>query len=201
MRPSAPQVLRRSGPAFAAWLSMVLAVTPGIAVAQGSEAPPLGPAVGHPVGTVVIAGGGTLGPEIWTRFVELAGGIASRLVVIPTASEEDEFPEDWSILTYLKDAGATRVTLLDTRDRGLADTDAFAALLREATGVWIPGGPQHRLVEGPAHVIEGDRFHLSVREPLPASVSSGSGPSPAEEPSSLEAIAVPATAEDSSDAR
>ena len=325
MRPSTPQALRFSSSVFAAWLGVFLVVAPGIALAQGTEATPLGPAVGHPVGAVVIAGGGTLGSEIWTRFVELAGGSAARIVVIPTAAEEDEFPEDWSILASLADAGAAYITLLHTRDRDIADTDAFAAPLREATGVWIPGGRQHRLVdayldtqvhdelfrildrggviggssagasilasflvrgdpatnqrvmsedylkgfgvlegtaidqhllvrgreqdlwtvlerypellgigidEGTALVIEGDlaevvgvsqvliysmhdssgidsdlqalvegdRFHLSVREPLPALVS-GSGRSPTGEPSAPEAVTVPATSGDAADAR
>jgi len=164
VRPSAPRMMRTSGLTIAAWLGTILVIAPGLALAQGTEAVPLGPVVGHPAGTVMIAGGGTLGPEIWTRFVELAGGSAARIIVIPTAAEEDEFPQDWSTLTSLMDAGAARVTLLHTRDRDLADTDTFAAPLREATGIWIPGGRQHRLVDAYLHTrVHEELFRLLDR--------------------------------------
>jgi len=174
VRPSAPRVQRSSRPALLACLGLALFIAPGIARAQGTEAAPLGPIVGHPVGTVVIAGGGTLGPEIWTCFVELAGGSAASIVVIPTASEEDEFAEDWSILESLRDAGAGSVTLLHTRDRDLADTDAFAAPLGEATGIWIPGGRQHRLVDAYLHTrVHDELFRLLDRGGVVGGSSAG----------------------------
>ena len=105
------------------------------------------PLVGPPSGSLVLAGGGPLGPEIWERFVELAGGTDARIVVIPTAASQDHFPEDWSGLAPLIQAGAEDIQILHTRDRRKADTEAFAAPLAEATGVWIPGGRQWRLVD------------------------------------------------------
>jgi len=103
--------------------------------------------VGPPSGSLILAGGGTLGPEIWERFVELAGGPDARIVVIPTAASQDHFPDDWSGLQPLIQAGAQDIRILHTRDRREADTDAFAEPLSEATGVWIPGGRQWRLVD------------------------------------------------------
>jgi hypothetical protein len=45
----------------------------------------LGPARG----SLVIVGGGTVGPEIVNRFIELAGGPDAEFVWIPTAGEGD----------------------------------------------------------------------------------------------------------------
>ncbi len=98
-------------------------------------------------GTVLVAGGGRLGPEIWERFVELAGGPGARIVVIPTAGTEEDFPETWSGFIPLREAGVTNLQVLHTRDRTEADSDLFSAVLRDATGVWIPGGRQWRLVD------------------------------------------------------
>src|SRR5690606_37632628 len=98
-------------------------------------------------GTLVVAGGGRLGPEIMNRFVELAGGANARIVVIPTAGEQDDFPADWGGAETLRTAGAREVTVLHTRDPRVADTEDFVAPLRHATGVWIPGGRQWRLAD------------------------------------------------------
>jgi cyanophycinase len=98
-----------------------------------------------------VAGGGALGPEIWERFVELAGGPEARIVVIPTAGTDEIFPEDWSGFTPIRSAGASAIRVLHTRDREEADHPEFASLLQWATGVWIPGGRQWRLVDAYLH--------------------------------------------------
>lgn len=103
--------------------------------------------VGHPRGSLLLAGGGRLGPEVIARFVELAGGADARIVVIPGAGTQEDFPEDWSGFRLLEKAGAQNLVVLHTRDREVADSPGFAAPLREATGVWIPGGRQWRLTE------------------------------------------------------
>lgn len=105
------------------------------------------PRVGPADGALLIAGGGPLGPEIWGRFLELAGGPDGRIVVIPTAGTEEAFPSDWSGLQGLRAAGALNLTVLHTRDRDEANSDEFARTIREATGVWFPGGRQWRLVD------------------------------------------------------
>ena len=110
---------------------------------QAGAAPRVGPANGH----LIVAGGGRLGPEITGRFIELAGGREARIVIIPTAGESDEFPDDWAGYSMFRDAGVSDVTVLHTRDPGLADTESFTAALRNATGVWIPGGRQWRLAD------------------------------------------------------
>ncbi len=155
-------------------LAAVLALAHAPVSSQGTDAIPLGPVVGYPSGSVVVAGGGTLGEEIWERFVSLAGGAEARIVVIPTAAEEDEFPEDWSITTALREAGAGEVTLLHTRDPLVADSDAFIAPLLEATGIWIPGGRQHRLVDAYLHTrVHEAIFHLLDRGGVVGGSSAG----------------------------
>jgi cyanophycinase len=117
------------------------------------------PRVGPANGTVLVAGGGRLGPEIWGRFVELAGGPDARIVIIPTAGTEEDFPESWSGFLPLRDAGATNLRVLHTRDRVEADSEALAEILRGADAVWIPGGRQWRLVDAYLHT----RVHDELR--------------------------------------
>jgi cyanophycinase len=103
--------------------------------------------VGPERGALVIVGGGGLGPEIVTRFVALAGGPESEFVVIPTASETDPVDTRRARERFMKAFGVKNVSVLHTRDRAEADTDAFVAPLRTATAVWYDGGRQWRLVD------------------------------------------------------
>jgi cyanophycinase len=103
--------------------------------------------VGPPNGSLVVVGGGNVEPQILRRFVELAGGGESPIIVIPTAGEDSVFPTNWSGLNGLKAAGATNLIILHTKDRGVAGSDSFVAPIRAARGVWIPGGRQWRLVD------------------------------------------------------
>jgi cyanophycinase len=117
-------------------------------LAVALAAPAAAQDVGPKRGSLVIVGGGALGrTEILRRFVELAGGPDSPIVVIPTAGEEDDYDQFWSGLRPLRDAGARRLTVLHARDRQAADTEAFVKPIREAGGVWMPGGRHWRLAD------------------------------------------------------
>lgn len=121
-----------------------------------------------------MAGGGTLGHEIWEKFVELAGGEDARIVVIPTAGAQDEFEEDWSGLDPLKSAGAGEVTILHTRNPDVADDPAFVAPLQDATGVWFPGGRQWRLVDAYLNTrVHAELFNLLDRGGVVGGTSAG----------------------------
>ncbi len=109
------------------------------------------PVVGPTNGSLVIVGGGLKDTNIINRFIELAGGPASPIVVIPTANEAEQFGEDLAFLTTLRELGATNLTVLHTRDRKEADTEAFVRPLQNARGVWIGGGRQWRLVDSYLH--------------------------------------------------
>jgi len=97
-------------------------------------------------GTLIIAGGGKLGPEILGRFITLAGGPSAEIVVIPTAGGEAKYGPDCDCLKIFRALGAENLTVLHTADRKEADSEAFTAPLRRAKAVWFVGGRQWRLV-------------------------------------------------------
>ena len=117
------------------------------AVALAFTTPALPQEVGPAAGTLVIVGGGQLDQSIIERFIQLAGGPDAPIVVIPTAGEDDTYDQYYTGLRAFQRAGATRLTVLHTRDRHVADTPEFAAPIREARGVWFPGGRQWRLAD------------------------------------------------------
>ena len=105
------------------------------------------PRVGPPRGTVIVVGGGTMGPEIYRAFIDAAGGNESLLVTVPNAGGGDAYPQDGPSTRGWKQAGATRVHTFFTKDRTVADADSFVAVLQRAGGVWFEGGRQFRLVD------------------------------------------------------
>ena len=115
--------------------------------ASPSPAPSGPPEVGPAKGTLLIVGGGLKGEAILKRFLDLAGGAEASVVMIPTAGESDDLSDYASDLRDLTDAGARHVKVLHTRDRKVADSEAFVAPLREARGVWFPGGRHWRLAD------------------------------------------------------
>jgi cyanophycinase len=102
-------------------------------------------------GALVIVGGGRVGADIMTRLFDLGGGRHAPLVVIPTASGADSYPDDWPGLKMFKDFGADHITLLHTKDRAVADSEAFVTPLTTAKIVWFVGGRQWRLVDSYLH--------------------------------------------------
>jgi aminobenzoyl-glutamate utilization protein B len=113
-----------------------------VLVSQASPSPTVGPARG----SLVIDGGAT-NAETRQRFVALAGGPDAEFVVIPTADERDEADAKREAANFVRDFGAKNVTVLHTRDRAEANTEAFVAPLTTARGVWFGGGRQWRLVD------------------------------------------------------
>ncbi len=116
-------------------LSAPVASTPSRRVNQGPVMP--------------IGGGeekdGDGGKEVLQRFLDLAGGKQARIVVVPTASET---PEEMSqpYIDVFSELGAKSVEVLDVRERQDANGDACIQLLEGATGIFITGGAQSRLV-------------------------------------------------------
>ena len=117
--------------------------------------------IGKFPGTLVIHGGGELPEAITERFLALAGGAEAHLVIVPTAGEpadDGRPPASESLWT----GKAASVTVLHTRDRAVADSPDFCALLGTATGVWFEGGQQSRIAE--AYV--GTAFERALHEVL-----------------------------------
>lgn len=105
------------------------------------------PTVGPPNGSLVIVGGGRLPRSVVDEFVRLAGGVDQPVVVIPTASEGEEWDNKYIERSFLGRVGFEQVTVLHTRDSQVADTDEFIEPLRCARAVWIDGGRQWRLAD------------------------------------------------------
>jgi len=104
-------------------------------------------AVSPEKGALVVVGGGRIGPDILSRFLELAGGKDAPIVIIPTAGEDSVYTQVCTCLNVLRNAGATNLTVLHTKDPKVADSEDFVAPLRNARGVWFPGGRQWRLAD------------------------------------------------------
>lgn len=103
--------------------------------------------IGPEKGTLVIVGGAMQDPVIVKRFIDLAGGPDAPIVIIPTAGDADEYDQYWSGLKQWRDNGATNLTVVHTRDRKAADTEAFVKPIRAARGVFFAGGRQWRLAD------------------------------------------------------
>jgi cyanophycinase len=100
--------------------------------------------IGLASGSVIAGGGGGLGSSIWQRFVSLAGGPESLIIVIPTAREPVSAAPDTE---RLHGVGAKNIGVRHTTDRKVADSEEFVEPLKRARGVWISGGRQHHLVD------------------------------------------------------
>jgi len=125
---------------------------PSAAIAQNTK-------VGPSHGTVLVVGGGSLGPEVLGKFIELAGGPDAVIIDVPTAGGDSVYPADWQGTRPLKAAGAKHVVVLHTIDKKLADTDSFAAAIAKAGGVWFEGGRQWHLVDSYAGTKSEKAFH------------------------------------------
>ncbi len=104
-------------------------------------------ASGPAKGTLVIVGGGQVGPEIVEQFVSLAGGTNASFVVFPTAGEDSQIDLTKTRQKFMEHYGVKNVVVLHTRNRAEADTAQFAAPLRSASAVWFEGGRQWRLAD------------------------------------------------------
>jgi len=128
-------------------LALCVALLPALAPGASGQAADAGDGVGPEDGSLVIVGGALTDTTILDRFIELAGGPGSEIVVVPTANSSDEFDGSFYGLSQFRQRGATNLTLLHTRDPDVADSREFVRSLEEATGVWFTGGRQWRLAD------------------------------------------------------
>jgi cyanophycinase len=121
--------------------------TKGAAQTKKTPAPAASIKVGPPRGTVIVVGGGGMGPEIYGEFIKAAGGPDALIIDVPTAGGDTAYTQDAPGTRGWKNAGARNVYVLHTKDRKLADTDSFVAKIRKAGGIWFEGGRQFHLVD------------------------------------------------------
>ena len=91
-------------------------------------------------GTLVIVGGGGTPDTVIARSLELAGGVDSRVIILPQASSREDRGQ--SSVKMFADKGATNVAIVDTDDPTAARKKIEAANL-----IWFPGGQQSRLMD------------------------------------------------------
>ena len=144
-------------------VALALAV-PAALIAQGSRnvtqaSQSASIQVGPAHGTVIVVGGGAMGPEIYSRFIEAAGGPNALIIDVPTAGGDSVYGQDAPGTRGWKLAGAKNVYVLHTTDRKLADSDTFAAIVARAGGVWFEGGRQYHLVDSYAGTRTERAFH------------------------------------------
>src|SRR5262245_16062650 len=101
-------------------------------------------ASGPPAGTLLIVGGGSISAPVIAAAIRAAGGPGARWVVIPSAQEDRQLKEP-KVPEFIRERG--NFTLLHTRDRAVANTEAFVAPLLGAQAVWFDGGRQWRLAD------------------------------------------------------
>lgn len=82
-------------------------------------------------------------PEILRRFVNLCGGAAANIVVIPTASKLADTGERY--VGLFRELGAGEVASLSFDTRRDCDEQHRLARLEKATGIFLTGGSQLRL--------------------------------------------------------
>lgn len=105
------------------------------------------PSSGPTRGSLVLVGGGRLPDAIAQEFIRRAGGTEAAFVLIPTANLGEDWGEVYLRRSFLFRHGVRDVVILHTRDRCVANSEAFVAPLRKAQGVWFDGGRQWRLAD------------------------------------------------------
>jgi cyanophycinase len=120
---------------------------------------------GAPKGSLVLIGGGDdRGTGIMETFINKAGGLGGKFIVVPTANgnlnpdgSPKAYDEESVLAPWKRGFGLKNIRMLHTHDRAIADTEAFVKDLREATGVWFEGGRQF-------HIIDSYRGTLTERQ-------------------------------------
>ena len=82
-------------------------------------------------------------PTILRRFVELCGGTAARIAIIPTASRSKRTGSDYE--RVFKELGVGQARVLDFQERADCERKSWLETLEKATGVFLTGGNQLRL--------------------------------------------------------
>lgn len=136
---------------------LIFVIWTSCAKIQRNEAITTGPEKG----ALLIAGGNLTDTTIYNKFMELAGGSESPIVIITTASEDEQLAKPEfadNTRKQFANLGFKNVTILHTRTPEVANTDSFIAPLKKAKGLWFTGGRQWRLVEAYSKTASYDEF-------------------------------------------
>ncbi len=120
--------------------------------------------IGPKNGALLIGGGG-MTDEMWNVFFNLAGEKSAKLVVIPTAFDENSInydPEFKILKRQFKARGFNDIGFMHTRDSLIVNTDEFVKPLKTATAVWFTGGRQWRTADTYLHT----KVHIELKNVL-----------------------------------
>jgi len=92
------------------------------------------------------------------RFVQLSGGGNARVAVIPTASMMAAVLGE-TYCDIFSNLGVTDVHCVNIAERSQANDSAVAALLDDATGIFLTGGDQLKLVSILGGTLLADKIH------------------------------------------
>ncbi len=112
-------------------------------------------------GSLLIVGGGRMTEAIQQKFLELAGGLEAKIVVVPTAGDQPEKAD--AETSWLTKAGAKSVSVVHARSREEAESESLVEKLRQADGVWFGGGRQWRFVDAYEGTACYEAFHDVLR--------------------------------------
>ena len=133
---------------LSARLFSVACIALSLTAAALAQLPSHGPVKGY----LLITGGATE-PRDYQRFVDLSGGKNANIVVIPNASvtkptEQAALQEEYcGAKSPFAAFPGVPCTVLYTDDHAVANSAAFVAPLKTATGVWFVGGRHWRIAD------------------------------------------------------
>jgi cyanophycinase len=108
-------------------------------------------------GSLIIAGSGFT-PEVWDRFIELAGGREHRIAVITAAAGDSAALSTRTADRIKQQFGVKEVITLHTKSLEVANSEEFVAPLKEATGVFFEGGRQWRIADSYLNTLTHQAF-------------------------------------------
>jgi len=118
-----------------------------------------------PTNGALLIGGGGITDEMWQVFYDFAGGKSAKLVIIPTAFDENSInydPEFKILKREFTARGFDDIKFMHTRDTLVADSDEFVEPLKTATAVWLTGGRQWRTADAYLNT----KTHLELKNVL-----------------------------------
>jgi cyanophycinase len=117
------------------------------AVAAGAGEPPKG----H----LVLIGGGDKPDAAMRKFVELAGGPAAPIAVLPTASSSRKTGPNQK-KQFAQEFGCTNVTVVPIKERAQSFDESFVRTLSGARGIFFSGGDQALIIRALRGTPAGD---------------------------------------------
>lgn len=135
-------------------LSLLMAIFWGLSASAWASEPEAPADENRIRGSLVILGGSERfnHREYWDEIVELAGGPGSRIAVFPTASGDPVKKGGW-VISALNKAGADAFLvpvawrMVDKSPQVAVSDPDLVAQVREATGVFLIGGEQDKIVK------------------------------------------------------